>query len=248
MSIICLWESFALANDSIAGVYSSEMPPLACYSDGHNNGIAVDLFLTVMDRAGMPYEREAIKIVPFVRAMDAARHSKSIVLGMARTKPRIEQFKWVGPVYFYQFGLIGKKDKKFDLKTLDDAAKLRVVGVRDIAPSKMALKMGFPEDRLTQVGETKFALRMIKGDRMDLFVHTANVSFTLMPSLGLDPHNYKVHYVLKDRIPIYFGMNKGFSDEFVAKLQTALDGLKESASGISEYDQIVDRHVPEKFF
>jgi len=243
-----------LAGISMAGspyhIVTNQLPPLKFEEKGIVRGITVDVLYQIMKDVGDPINVADINSMSWARAFeDAQTIPNTIILSMARTTAREDLFKWVGPVYSIQLGLIGKKQGKFIVESAADASLYTVGALRDTAPAQLLVNQGFPVDKLNYLAKTEQALRMLDQGRIDLFAHTADSSFYMMPLLGIDPSEYKVYYVIRKAIPLYIGFHKDFSDDYIAKLQTAFDSLKlPQNGGESPYDEIVQRYVKDRSF
>jgi len=224
---------------------SNTLPPLKFQKNGRIQGISVDIVTKILREMDHPIKPSEIQTMAWARAYeDALTIPGTILLSMAMTEDRKPFFKWVGPIYTLQLGLIGKIDRNFDIETAADAAKYEVGTLLSTAPEQLLFKQGYPAIKAYRIPKTEQALRMLDDDRIDLFAHTADSSFFMMPQLDIDPTKYKVYYVIKD-VSLYIGLNRDFSDDFVAKMQAALDALKQPGpSDISEYQRIVKRYVP----
>ncbi len=226
-------------------IVSNTLPPLKFSENGKVKGISVDILTKIMKQAGRPINPDAIQTMAWARAYeDAMLMPGTILLSIAKTKERTPLFKWVGPVYKIQLGLIGKVRQNFNIKKAADASEYFVGTLLKTAPEQLLFSQGFPKDRAHRIPKTEQALRMLADGRLDLFAHTADSTFYMMPQLGIDPKQFRVYYVIKD-VELYIGLNNSYSDEFATKLQKQLDELKKPGpDGVSEYDRIVKKYVP----
>lgn len=231
-------------------IVTNQLPPLKFDDNGVASGITVDILAALMQAIDEPFDPADVQSMPWARAYeDAKTIPGTIILSMARTEAREPLFKWVGPVYSIQLGLIGRKNKDFSVRKAADAAKYTVGALRDTAPVQLLVRQGFPESRVHYLARTEQALKMLAQGRIDLFAHTADSSFYMMPSLGMDPTKYEIYYVIEQDIPLYIGFHRGFSDAFVSRLQRAFDNLRTPGSdGMSRYDAIVDKYLPDRSY
>lgn len=243
--LLALWVILPLTcHAQEINVIANNLPPFKLIRDGRTEGIMVDVLSSVFEKMGRPWNPESIQTTSWARAYDTALHTPdTIILGMAMTEERKPLFKWVGPVYSITLGLIGKKEKRFDIRTAQDAARYRVGTLRDTAPETMLFAQGFPKEKAERISKTVFALKMLDEGRIDLFSHTSDSSFYMMPELGINPEEYTVYYVIK-KVDLYFGLNKAFDDAFVNLMQCTFERMKlPDADGVSEYDRIVSKYI-----
>ncbi|MGL1864102.1 MAG: transporter substrate-binding domain-containing protein [Pseudodesulfovibrio sp.] len=248
--LCCILSSSIAFGEAEYHVVSNQLPPLRYDDNGRTRGISVDILADLMEKVGTPISVEEIESMSWARAYeDALTIPGTIILSMARTTAREDLFKWVGPIYSIQLGLIGRKNMNFSIDKASDAAKYRVGALRDTAPAQLLVRQGFPADKLHHLARTEQALQMLKEGRIDLFAHTADSSFYMMPLLGMDPSKYEIYYVIREDIPLYIGLHKEFDDDLVARLQAELDAFKVAEPGEeSMYEAIVHKYVRDRFF
>lgn len=231
---------------SLAGdihILGNILPPLKFEKDGRVQGVMVDVLSKMMEEVGQPIDQDVFQIMAWARAYeDAVTIPGSILLGVALTEERRSQLKWVGPIFPLQLALVGKKNKPFEIKHASDAARYNVGTLLNSAPEQLLFKQGFPRNKVHRIPKTELGLRMLEDGRLDLLAFAAISSFKLMADIGIEPKGYQVYYVIKD-VDLYFGLNKGFEDDFVDKLNAAFIKLKQpDSSGISDYDRILQKY------
>lgn len=243
--LLVLCSSYGVAGE--IRIVTNQLPPLKYEKDGIAQGITVDILREIFAKIGKPFKLEDIQTMSWARAYeDTLTIPDTIILSIAMTEERKPLFKWVGPIYTIQLALIGKRRMGYEIEHAPDAARYKVGTLRHTAPEELLFKQGFPASAAYPIAKTEQALRMLKDNRIDLFAHTADSSFFMMPELGMDPSKYEVYYVIKD-VDLYIGLNKSFSDEFVVEMQMALDALKESGpGGESPYDRIIGKYIQKR--
>ena len=76
-------------------------------------GIAVDLLVLMLDRAGSSQGRQAIKLYPWARGYSILQSRENTILfSTTRIPERENLFKWVGPIFQNATFLIAKKSKR----------------------------------------------------------------------------------------------------------------------------------------
>jgi polar amino acid transport system substrate-binding protein len=105
-------------------------PPSSMLEDGHAAGTGAvigrssDKVREVMQRTGVAYTME---IQPWKRAYTAALERRdTCVFATTRLPERDALFKWIGPLESADWVLLGRADRQFALRTLDDARTLRI--------------------------------------------------------------------------------------------------------------------------
>ena len=124
-------------------IYSEEFGR-ASYLDGHGKpaGSSVELVQEMQRRVK---NGDAIDVVPWSRAYFEALNRPNIALfSMARTPERESLFHWVGPLIKLKFAFYGKAGRHLKISKLDDARRLRSIGVvRSDARTDILKKEGF---------------------------------------------------------------------------------------------------------
>ena len=225
-------------------IMAENLPPFNFEKDGIAQGISVDTLILLMEKVGLPIEQSAIEFVPWARGYDAVQSEAGTVLfSMARTEKREELFQWVGPIFDLTLGLTAKKDRKILLNSLDEAANYTIGTIRDGAPEQLVIDGGISPDALDRISNPELNVKKLAAGRIDMFAFNIPTTRYLMLSIGLDPNEYEVVYTLK-RTALYFAFHKDTNLEFIARMNKALEDLKQMDSeGKSEFDAIVERYL-----
>ncbi|HUX38900.1 MAG TPA: transporter substrate-binding domain-containing protein [Rectinemataceae bacterium] len=236
--VIAMASSFVVSAQSL-NVMAEENPPFNTAVGGEPSGAATDLFLAMARQAGIPLERKDIRTMPWAREYDMAQTGPLAVLfPVARTPAREKLFKWIGPFYKVQIGLIAPKARHFKFASAIEAARYSIGTLRDGAPEQALLVAGVPLASLDRGSSLSGSLKQLHAGRIDMFAfNTAGARYNLR-LLGIDPDDYETVLVLSSP-EFYFTLSKDSPDTTVAALQTALDALKKSG----EYAAIIDKFI-----
>ena len=140
---------------------------------------------------------------PWVRAYSILKNKPKVCLfGVSRIKEREDLFKWVGPIYKAEFGLLGKKSKKLTAKSLKDFERYKVGTTIDFAPEQLIIKAGFPKNKLERIPFHNENIKKLVKDRVDFI--SANIISTkfILKKMGQDLNDYKVFWVLKNLLSL----------------------------------------------
>ena len=103
---------------------TEESPPYNMSAEDKIVGMATDKVVEMMRRTKLPYRME---MLPWARAYQSAETTaQTCVFSTTRTAEREPTFKWVGPLAFNSWVLYGLAERKFHIKTLEDARPLRI--------------------------------------------------------------------------------------------------------------------------
>ena len=109
-------------------IYCEEDPPLQMMgADGKLTGLIVEIVTEIQKRVG---NQDAIEMVPWARGYDAVQKQPNTVLfSVSRTAERNPLFHWIGPELEASYSFYARADSKIVIRTLEEAKKLKRVGV-----------------------------------------------------------------------------------------------------------------------
>ncbi len=224
---------------------TEELPPFNFAGPGQVDGIAADLLLEMMQRAGYRVERSDIHLMPWPRAYNTVLKTPDTVLfSAARTRQRENLFQWVGPIMDLTIGLTARRDRRIRIETIDDARRYTIGTIRDGAPEQLVVKAGIPEESLDRIADPELNIKKLAHGRIDLFAFNIPTTRYLMVRMGFDPDDYEVVYVLKEA-RLYYAFNRDTDDAVIARLNKILRKLKEDrgADGRSVFERTKDRYL-----
>jgi polar amino acid transport system substrate-binding protein len=202
-------------------------------------GFSADILLKVFEKIGVKKDRKDFKIYPWARAYAILQNKPNVCLfGTTRTAERENLFKWFGPIYKAEFGLLGKKSKNFSIKNLKDLEKYKIGTTIDFAPEQLLIKAGFPVNKLKRIPFHNENIKKLMSGRVDLISVNTISSKYILKKEGEDLSNYKVYWVLKKAYH-YYACHKSTPDEVIQKLQEGLDKIKE----VGEIEQMVSKYL-----
>jgi len=145
-------------------IYTEDSPPLNFVKDRRLDGVAVALIQEIQKRAG---DNSEIQVVPWARGYEAVQQDANTALfSTTRTPERERKFKWVGPLAGDTWIFVLKKGSPATINSLEDAKKLRAVGVYvNDAKEEYLKKMGFTN--LAAVSNDESNVQKLVGGRID---------------------------------------------------------------------------------
>lgn len=243
LGLILILATSAVADEYtvMAGVY----PPF-CFNKGLQvGGVSVDAIEMIMKMTDTPFNRKNIKLMPLKKAYaDAQTMSKRVILNVPRTPEVEDKFKWVGPIYFPRYVVIGKKGNEFTIATTEDVADYRVGIVRGSAAGKTLMKEGVSPKKLKASTTYVQPLLQLKNKQLDLIAHSDMETTYLMQKMRMNKDKYKVVYAYK-KVPLYFAFSKDTDDARIKLFNNALASYKVSMShGDSAFAKNVRKYLP----
>lgn len=206
-------------------VIGNHFPPFGIVENNKISGFSIDLLNLIFEKSSL--KRCDCQILPtsFNRVYNEVDFGDGrIGLHVARTEERQKQFKWVGPYYVVEMGLIAKKFRFGDVKTLKALKGKKVGVVRNTAPDQLLRKSMLDHHNIISVPQATNMVKMLSFDRLDFIAHVYDVTAYIMQDMGMDPNLYEIKYNLANAY-LHFAFSKDTSDEVIKILQASLDDL-----------------------
>ncbi len=206
-------------------VMTEEYPPFN-YEDGTGlNGISVEIIEEIFKRTNSGHSREDIALLPWARGYNLTLQRPGHALfSTTRTQDREDLFKWVGPFVPTVIGLIAKKSKNLQIKTVHDLANIRIGVVKDDVGQLLLRAQGVPDDRIEPVLSNEQNFRKLMAGRVDAISYETKVTRWGLQQRGADIDDYETVYEL-DRGELYLALHHETSDEVVEALQDAFNSM-----------------------
>ena len=207
---------------------TEDYPPYNYVEDGQLTGKAVTLLLIASRLAGSPVHLENIDVMPWARGYHETLNGKNRVLFSTSRSPAREQlFKWAGPIADEQIALIAKKSRQLNITSVEQLKGLRFGVVREDISSQYLEPLTLPSGQIAQGNNVHSIARMLQANRIDIWPVAPNTAKVILHKVGLNPDDYEVVAYLKAS-SLHFAFSKNVDDALVAKLQAALDELRQS--------------------
>lgn len=228
ISLSVMIPAMAFAHDAVAKckVMANSTPPLSIIRDNMIEGFSIDLLAAMYTRTGRDLYKCDIRPVPWPRGLHELEHyPERIMFSVAKTPERSPKFKWVGPLYKVNMALIGKKDRQFDIKDMEDLKNYRVTTLRASVPERILMANGFETVDLERSSKPLNSIKMLDQDRVDLMAHVFAPFAYDVRKLGLNPSDYEEAFILH-QIELFYAFSADTPDSLINELQQALDDLK----------------------
>lgn len=182
-------------------------------------GISTDKVRAALDRAGVAY---TIELLPWKRAYAAATgRPDACVYSTTRTPERELLFKWVGPIDSAEWVLMARADRRFSLRTLEDARPYRIGTYNGDARDDYLRSRGFRVDAAPN--DLTNPRKLLLG-RIDLWAAALR---TGSPVLQQNNWDGKIVPVLVfNRLDVFLACNRAVPDELITRLNGAFAALE----------------------
>ena len=198
-------------------ILTENLPPLNYVKNGALVGPSVEMVKEIQKRIG---STEEIQVYPWARAYQIALNEENVVLfGVSHTPPRENKFKWVGPLATKRDILVAKKGSNLTINSLQDAKKVRRIGVlRDDTKEEFLKMHGF--SNLEPVSDERKNARKLMMGRIDLWVFKKPGLKTVCELAGVDFDAVEeVFHLRETRVDIAFSLQT--PDAVVEQWRTA---------------------------
>ena len=203
-------------------ILTCEEPPMNYQEEGQIEGFTTDIVREIMQRIK---PEAVIKMQPWKRVYRTGLENPNVVLfTAARTKERENLFHWVGPVVEKRWILFANKGSGFQLKSMEDVRKVRMIGVmRNDARHRLLINQGF--DNIFVTEDHVQGLRMLLKGRVALWASSDFEAFIIANKLGFNTDRIEERFIIKT-IQSYILISKNTPLTTVKKWQNAFGQLK----------------------
>ena len=220
-------------------IYCEEDPPMQIKNaDGSLTGMTVELVREIQKRVG---NQDPIQMVPWARGLEALESQPNTILfSMGRTAERNPLFQWVGPIAESTFGLYGKADSPLQIKSLDEARKVRAIGVyRDDIRDQYLTRAGFAN--LDRINDNVANFKKLMMGRVDLYASSSNDIKANAEGAGYRLADVKLCFVFL-RTQIFIALSRRTDPTVAAQWNGALKAMKKD----NTFQAIFKKYYPDR--
>jgi polar amino acid transport system substrate-binding protein len=218
-------------------IYTEIAPPNQSLDpSGKLTGFAVELVREIQKRIG---NQDPIEVLPWVRAYKALESEPNVMLfSMARSAKRDPLFRWVGPISESRFTFYVKADSAHDIKDLDDARKLRLIGVyKEDARDQYLSKLGFTN--LDRSLDEEVMLKKLMDGRIDALAGSPIGMEQVAKAIGVRFEELKEAYTFQ-KVQVYIAFSRTTPSPIVASWSSTLNAMKKDKS----FEAIFRKYYP----
>ncbi|KUI98721.1 substrate-binding periplasmic protein [Vibrio sp. MEBiC08052] len=226
-----------LTHSTLGKVYIDKNDELRGLKHGGRRAFNVELVREMMLLVNHPVQ---FQILPFKRGQIELKKKRKALFNIARTKPREQLYKWVGPlqidnVYFYES--IHRPDPITDYEQAKDVPRICVL--RGTSQHENLIAQGF--ENIYDINTWSACLKMLVIGRIDLVPVSDSLITTMMDEAEITYKQIRKTPVLVQKNAGYIAFSKDHSDDEIDKWQQALDKLKRSG----KYDELAHTYLHE---
>jgi polar amino acid transport system substrate-binding protein len=201
-------------------LYLGDNPPFNSFVNGQPEGMAVEVMTEMLKRTQLSAE---YKDFPWVRALSTVQFKPNqCAYAVGRIPEREARFQWIGPIASVKGTLFGLRERHLQIKSLDDAKKLRVGDVRQGANAIFLESKGFVLDYANTEDQN---LRKLLAGHIDLYLGTSFSAREIVQRLQIDPQLIQAVYVF-NQVDLYLACNLQTPASVIDKLNSTLDSMR----------------------
>jgi polar amino acid transport system substrate-binding protein len=204
-------------------IYTEIAPPNQIkLPNGELGGRTVEVVREIQRRVK---NTDPIQEVPWARGYRELERSRNTLLFVvARTGERNALFQWVGPITETAYTLYVKADSTVVLNNLEDAKRLKSIGVyRSDARDQMLTAAGFTN--LDRTNDASTNAKKLMADRIDAFAASSVSIDGLLAAVGVPRESVREGLVFS-RVQTWLAFSKDTPSNVVATWAGALDAMK----------------------
>lgn len=220
------WTAGAAGADPRAGglyLVTEHSPPASMVEEGKATGFAVEKVREIMQRAGVAY---TVEVLPWKRAYTSAlTRSDTCVFSTTRTPEREALFKWVGPTDAADWVLMGRADRQYGLRTLDDARELRIGTYNGDARDEYLRLRGFKVD---PAPSDTINPKKLLANRIDLWAAVVRQGSSVLERNGWETKIVPV--LVFNRVRVYLACNSALPNWLIERLNRANESIQKDGT------------------
>ncbi|QLG88439.1 transporter substrate-binding domain-containing protein [Chitinibacter bivalviorum] len=233
--LLCCLGLSTVANAHDLILYVGDNPPFNSFTNRQPEGMAVEVVAEMLARSGISSIQ---KDYPWARAVEnVARNPNQCAYTMGRIAEREKKYSWIGPIASIQGVFFGLSERHLQVKSLDDARKLRVGDIRQGANAVMLEKLGFTIDYANSEDQN---LKKLLAGHIDLYPAGSFATGEIAKRLGIAPNKIEPLMIF-NTVDLYLACNPNSKPQLLEQLQKSLDSMRSDKKLKQIYDKYQDK-------
>jgi len=218
---------------------TEQYPPFNFEKNGELQGIAVDLLIGMLQKAGSSISRKDIQLLPWARGyQDVLMQKNTCLFSTTRTQEREKLFRWVGPIARNKVALLARQGKKYHISSATDLKNYTFGVIKDDVGEQLLLGAGVPATSIQRVNTSLQNIKKLLMGRIDFWSYGEIVARWQINELGFDRNDFQTAHVLQTK-DLYFAFHRQTDPGIVGLLQNILEKMKKTG----EHEKIVSAYV-----
>ncbi|MBX9347929.1 transporter substrate-binding domain-containing protein [Chromobacterium vaccinii] len=205
---------------------TESLPPLSYEEGGEHKGFSNELLQMMLRDSGL---RAVIEVKPWSRALREAQQTPNTLLYLTvRTPEREAWFKWIGPALPLPIEVFRLAGPHAPPASMDEIRRAKIAVARDTPGEKILEEKGLAaSDNLVLTNDEAQSARLLYARRVQFSAGVGLFQRYAARQQGQNPEQLEPVLVLDDRTRFYFALQKDSKPEYAARLQAALDKIKQ---------------------
>ncbi|MFL9592425.1 substrate-binding periplasmic protein [Aeromonas schubertii] len=218
--------------------YSEENQPLNGQGPrGEASGFSVELLKLVWQE--MEEKEHPIHFLPWSQGWYLLTQQPGVVLfATSRTRARAPHFLWACPISVSQISLIGRKQDKHVIHSLEDLRALRIGAMKADVGEQLLLNAGLSPQGIMSVDRMEQVVRQLALSRTDLVSANQDLLLHQIGRMGFNRDEFEIVATLSQQESC-FAFNPTTSPEEVQHFQQALKRVMKSQA----YRALTDKYA-----
>ncbi|WP_157669482.1 ABC transporter substrate-binding protein [Chitinibacter sp. GC72] len=210
-------------------------PPFNSFVHGKPEGMAVDVVGEMLKRSALSAKQYNY---PWARALQtAATTPNHCVYTLGRLAEREKRYVWIGPIARIQGVFFGLRERQLQLKSLDDARKLRIGDLRQGANAVWLEQLGFKIDYANTEEQN---IKKLLAGHIDLYPASLHAGPEIARRMQIPPQSI-VPLLAFNQLDLYLGCSPNTPSPLIKRLTQALAQMRSDQS----LKQIEARYSPQ---
>lgn len=207
-------------------ILTEEWKPISFYENDEVKGLGVEVVHEILKRLKV---NNNIKIVPWARGWKLLRAKPNVVLfTMTRTEDREKMFTMIGPIAIGTTNFYAKKGSNIKIKNLEDAKKVKSIGVyRSAVEEQILTKENFENLDATSL-PIHSAKKLMLG-RITLWCNANLTAGKILEDAGYSLKDVQNLYII-GKNHLYIAISKGTPEKTVMNWIMALEEVKKDGT------------------
>lgn len=239
--IITFWAFTSLLMGSELNILTEEFPPYNYKKDGEVKGASTAVVRAIQKKLN---DTNKVTMSPWNRGYSLTLKKPNYALfSTSRLESRENLFQWVGPIGKIDSYLFKHKDSTFEVKTLNDAKKVKLISAGSSKDASYLILESKGFKNLSTLDTLASSIHLLLKKSVDLAAAGDVVVPLLLKKFNASSDSVINTNILVFSKPVYIAFSKKTDPAIVKKWQKALDELKTSG----EYDKIIQKALKEAY-
>jgi len=221
-------------------IFTEEWKPISFSENGKAKGLGVEVVQEILKRLKL---KDNITVAPWARGWKTLLAYPNVILfTTTRTSEREKLFTMIGPIAIGTTNFYARKGSGIVINSLDDARKIRSIGVyRSAVEEQILRKAHFSNLEVTSV-PLHSAKQLMEG-RIDLWCNANLTAGNILTDAGFSINDVEEVFTLRANA-LYIAISKGTSENIITAWKDTLAAIKKDGTFQRIYARWLPHQIP----